>query len=163
MSDEGRQSLLEGFTEDWAPRWWQQVKNPPTSAGDTRHKVSIPGLGRSPGGGQGNPLQYSCLENPMDRGAWQAAAHGIAKNHINLKRLSVRMALIGSWFLTHPRTKSDTCRISRKPLSSFPLASCWALRCTCSCLVWGALSQATKVHFLKTPQASLSVPCQCLH
>ena len=40
----------------------------------------IPGLGRSPGGGHGNPLQYSCLENPMDRGAWQAAVHGVAKS-----------------------------------------------------------------------------------
>ena len=40
----------------------------------------IPGSGRSPGGGNGNPLQYSCLENPMDRGAWQAAVHGIAKS-----------------------------------------------------------------------------------
>ena len=45
------------------------VKNPPASAGDTG---LIPGLGRFPGGGNGNPLQYSCLENPMDRGAWQA-------------------------------------------------------------------------------------------
>ena len=45
------------------------VKNPPANAGDSG---SIPGLGRSPGGGNGNPLQYSCLEDPMDRGAWQA-------------------------------------------------------------------------------------------
>ena len=41
----------------------------------------IPGSGRSPGGGTGNPLQYSCLENPMDRGAWQAAVHGVTKSH----------------------------------------------------------------------------------
>ena len=41
---------------------------------------SIPGSGRSPGGGHGNPLQYSCLENPTDRGAWQATVHGVAKN-----------------------------------------------------------------------------------
>ena len=52
------------------------VKNPPVDAGDAG---SIPGLGRSPGGGHGNPLQYSCLENPMDRGAWWATAHGVAK------------------------------------------------------------------------------------
>ena len=44
----------------------------------------IPGLGRSPGGGYGNPLQYSCLENPMDRGAWQATVHGIAKNQTRM-------------------------------------------------------------------------------
>ena len=49
------------------------AKNLPANAGDTG---SIPGSGRSPGGGHGNLLQYSCLENPMDRGAWQAAVHG---------------------------------------------------------------------------------------
>ena len=45
---------------------------------------SIPGLGRSPGEGNGNPLQYSCLENAMDRGAWQAAVHGVAKSQTRL-------------------------------------------------------------------------------
>ena len=45
---------------------------------------SIPGLGRSPGEGNGNPLQYSCLENPMDRGAWRAAVHGVAKSQTQL-------------------------------------------------------------------------------
>ena len=45
---------------------------------------SIPGLGRSPGGGNGNSLQYSCLENPMDRGAWRATVHGIAKSQAQL-------------------------------------------------------------------------------
>ena len=49
------------------------VKNLPTNAGDIRDVGSITGSGISPGGGHGNPLQYSCLENPMDRGAWQAA------------------------------------------------------------------------------------------
>ena len=44
----------------------------------------IPGLGRSPGGGHGNPLQYSCLENPMDREAWRATVHGVAKNQTHL-------------------------------------------------------------------------------
>ena len=48
------------------------VKNPPTKAGDIRHANSIPGSGRSPGEGHGNPFQYSSQENPMDRGAWQA-------------------------------------------------------------------------------------------
>ena len=52
------------------------VKNLPAVAGDVG---SIPGLGRSPGGGYGNPLQYSCLENPMDRGAWQVTVHGVEK------------------------------------------------------------------------------------
>ena len=48
------------------------VKNPPANAGDVRNAGSVLGSERSPGGGHGNPLQYSCLENPMDRGAWQA-------------------------------------------------------------------------------------------
>ena len=51
------------------------VKNPPASAGDTRDVGSIPESGRSAGGGHGNPLQFSCLENPMNRGAWQATFH----------------------------------------------------------------------------------------
>ena len=51
------------------------VKNPPANAGDVRDESSIPGSGRSPGGGHGNPLQYSCLENFMDRGAWKATVH----------------------------------------------------------------------------------------
>ena len=50
------------------------IKNPPANAGDIRDSGLIPGLGGYPGGGHGNPLQYSCLENPMDRGTWQAIA-----------------------------------------------------------------------------------------
>ena len=56
------------------------VKNPPANAGDVRDVGWIPGSGRSPGGGHANPLQYSCLENPMDRGAWQATVHGVRKS-----------------------------------------------------------------------------------
>ena len=55
------------------------VKNPPANAGD-EDVGSIPGSGRSSGGGRGNPLQYSCLENPMDRGAWRAVVHGVAES-----------------------------------------------------------------------------------
>ena len=55
------------------------VKNLPANARDARDSGLIPGSGRSPGGGHGNPLQYSCLENPMDRGAWRATVHGVAK------------------------------------------------------------------------------------
>jgi len=57
------------------------VKNLPANAGDLRGRGSITGLGRSPGGEHGNPLQYSCLENPMDRGAWWVTVHKIAKSH----------------------------------------------------------------------------------
>ena len=55
------------------------VRNSPANAGDIRDTGSIPGLGRSPGGGNGNPLQYSCLEKPMNREAWQATAHWARK------------------------------------------------------------------------------------
>ena len=56
------------------------VKNPPANAGDTRDMGSIPGSGRSPEEGNGNPPQHSCLENPMNRGAWQAIVYEVAKS-----------------------------------------------------------------------------------
>ena len=56
------------------------VKNPSPNAGDMRDIGSIPRLGGSPGGGHGNPLQYSCLENLLDRGAWKATVHRVAKS-----------------------------------------------------------------------------------
>ena len=65
------------------------VKNPPAKAGDAGDAGSIPGLGRSPGGGNGNPLQYLCRANPMDRGAWWAIVQGVPKE----TRLSTRHAL----------------------------------------------------------------------
>ena len=65
------------------------VKNPPGKAGRHRDVGSIPGLGRPPAGGHGNPLQYFCLENPMDRGAWRATVHGVAKSQTGLKQLSM--------------------------------------------------------------------------
>ena len=60
------------------------VKKLPANAGDFRDVGLIPWLGRSPGGRQGNPLQYSCLENTMDRGSWQAKVHRVAKNQTRL-------------------------------------------------------------------------------
>ena len=56
------------------------VKNLPANVGDVRDTRSIPGLGRTPGGGHGNPLQYSCLENSMDRGGWRATVYRVAKS-----------------------------------------------------------------------------------
>ena len=66
------------------------VKNLPANAGDVQFRSlgSIPGLGRSPEGGHGNPLQYSCLGNPMNRGVLWAAVHGVAKSWMGLKQLS---------------------------------------------------------------------------
>ena len=64
------------------------VKNLPDSAGDIRDKGPIPGLGRSPGEGNGNPLQYSCMGNPVGRGAWWATVHRVTKIWTGLKQLS---------------------------------------------------------------------------
>ena len=61
------------------------VKNPPANAGDIRDVALIPGWGRSPGGRHGSPLQYSCLENPIDRGAWRATVRGVTKSQTQLK------------------------------------------------------------------------------
>ena len=60
------------------------VKNPPANVGDVGDLGSIPGSGRSPGGGNGTPLQYTCLENPMDRGAWRTTVHGVTKSQTPL-------------------------------------------------------------------------------
>ena len=64
------------------------VKNLPASTGDIREVSSIPGLGRCPGGANGNPLHYPCLENPMDRGAWGFTVHRVAKSQTRPKSLS---------------------------------------------------------------------------
>ena len=64
-------------------------KNPPANEGDVRDAGLIPGSGRSPGEGHCNPLQYSCLENSLDRGAWQAVVHKVAQSRTRLKRLSM--------------------------------------------------------------------------
>ena len=77
----------------FAHRYWAYqvalgVKNPPANTGDLRDVGLIPGLGRSHGGGHANPVQYSCLENPMDTGAWRATVHRAEKSRTPLKRLS---------------------------------------------------------------------------
>ena len=69
-------TINDCYSYDWA----SQVKNPPANAGNVRDMGSIPGSGRSPGGGHGNPHQYSCLENRTDRGAWRATVHWVAKS-----------------------------------------------------------------------------------
>ena len=73
----------------WASQFALVVKNLPANAGDLTDLGSIPGLGRSPGGGHGNRLQYSCLENPMDKGAWLATVHRVAQTWTRLKRLGM--------------------------------------------------------------------------
>ena len=66
--------------EPWLP-WWLSGKESACNVGDVG---SIPGLGRSPGEGNGNPLQCSCLENPLDRGAWWATVHGVTKSQTQM-------------------------------------------------------------------------------
>ena len=80
-----------GWLEIWSYAnnglpWWFSSKESACNEGELG---SSPGSGRSPGGGHGNPFQHSCLENPMDRGTWQATVHGIAKSQTQLKQLSI--------------------------------------------------------------------------
>ena len=83
----------------WELPWWLSGKESACNIGATGNAGSMPGLGRSFGGGHGNTLQYSCLENPMDRGAWWATVHSVAKSQTWLKRLS--MHIIVQQKLTH--------------------------------------------------------------
>ena len=78
-----RDSLNKGLWASWA-QVIPVVKNPPVNAGDIRDKGSNPGSGRSPGAGHGNPLQHSGLVSSMDRRAWQATIHGVAKSQTQL-------------------------------------------------------------------------------
>ena len=79
----------------WASQMAQQVKSPPANAGDTGDVGSVPGSGRSPRAGNGNPLTYSCLENPVNRGACRATVHGVAKS---LTRLSTQASSFFNYF-----------------------------------------------------------------
>ena len=69
------------------------VKNLPANAGNVRDLGSVPGWGKSPGEGTGNPLQYPCLENPMDREVWQATVHRVTKSQTPLKRVSMHACM----------------------------------------------------------------------
>ena len=91
------------------------VKNWPANAGDIRDSDSIPGSGRSPGAGNGNPLQCSCLDNPRDGGAWWTAVYGVAQSRTRMKRLSIYLTISFFRFFSH----IDHYRIS----SSIPLLS----------------------------------------
>ena len=90
------------------------VKNPPANAGDLRDVGSIPGSGRSPGEGHRNPLQYSCLGNPMDRGAWQATVHRVAKSHLELRRHSRVTTGISAFPLGWPWEAQSSPRVARE-------------------------------------------------
>ena len=77
-------SYIHVSITEWGLPGGTVVNNLPANAGDTGDTVLIPGSGRSPGIGNGTPLQYSCLKNPMDRGAWWATVHGVAKSWTRL-------------------------------------------------------------------------------
>ena len=112
------------------------VKSLPANAGDVRDTGSIPGSGRSPGGGHGNPLQYSCLKNPMNWGAWQAAVHKVAQSQTRLK-----------WFHTRALYRED---IYLKGIKW------WILR-TCNTVIFGDsyVASTRKFHFPGVIFASL--------
>ena len=93
------------------------VKNPPAIARDVRVVGIIPGSGRYPGVGNGNPLQYSCLENPMDRGAWQAIVDGIAKESDTTERMN-----------THTHTNADDTLLGRQFESHVLVNVCSSVR-----------------------------------
>ena len=84
-------------TRDWGAGeglpWWLSGKESSWNAGASGDVGLNPGSGRSPGGGHGNPLEYSCLENPLDRGVWQAIVYSVTKSWTRLKRLSMH----GEW------------------------------------------------------------------
>ena len=88
---------IHSYSGTWGFQVALVVKNLPANAGDVRDASSIPGSGRSPGAGHGNPLQYSCLENSVDRGAWWAIVHGVEKSHTQLKQLNPQ----GSFHRSH--------------------------------------------------------------
>ena len=80
-------------------QFWLSDKESVCNEGDAGNGGSVPGLGRSPGGGHVNPLQYSCLENPMDREAWWATVHGVAESWTRLEQLSTHAPVCLSFHL----------------------------------------------------------------
>ena len=95
----------------WELPWWLSSKESACNIGATGNAGSMPGLGRSLGGEHGIPLQYSCLENPMDRGAWWATVHSAAKSQTWLKRLSMHAC---RHVCTQGWKKSLSCRVMGK-------------------------------------------------
>ena len=94
--------------------WWLSGKE---STCQCRRCCSIPGLGRSPGEGNGNRLQYSCLENPMDRGTWRAAVHGVTKSRTQLSNLTL-FFFLKLYFPGGSDSKESACNVG--DLSSIP-------------------------------------------
>ena len=111
MDREAWRAAVHGVTKsrtwlsDWTElNWTEVVKNPPADAGDVRNASLIPGSGRLPGGGNGKPLQCSCLDNPMDRGPWWAIVHGVAKSWTQLEWLNT-----AQWFRWDTMVTMELC------------------------------------------------------
>ena len=90
------------------------VKNPYASAGDVRDSGSIPGSGRSPGGVHSNPLQYSCLVNPMDRGPWWATVHGVTKSHTWRRWFSMNTIQWVNWRIQYRDSTTNLTKEKKK-------------------------------------------------
>ena len=100
----------------WASQVALVVKNPPANVGDVKDVGSIPGSGRSPEGGHSNPFQYSCLENPIDRGPWWATGHMVTKSQTRLKELNTRThshTHTYIWLLWELGDKESACQCRR--------------------------------------------------
>ena len=102
------------YTQYRLPRWPLVVKNPPASAGDARDPGSIPGSGRSPGGGHSNPLQGSCVENPMASRAWWATVHGVTQRGTPPSDLAQHRHPVQLRDLREPSTEKQMSIIIRK-------------------------------------------------
>ena len=135
------------------------VKNPPANAGDVRNAGLIPGSGRSPGGGHGNPPQYSRLENPMDRGAWQAMVHRVTKWWTQLKQLSTHTCMVILCFIIW-----GTARLFSKAVVAFYiLTSCvWAFNISIQ-LLYFLFSNFLILAILVFAEWYLTVVLICIH
>ena len=140
------------YTVVWTSHVAKVVKNPPANAGDEREVGSIPGWGRFCGGRNGNPLQYSCLEKPMDREAWRATVHGVTKSQSRLNTHSSLFSVLDStckWYHTvfvffcltslsimffwYIHVAANGRVSSFLWLSNIPLCVCVCLLCACVC------------------------------
>ena len=101
------------------------AKNTPANAGDIRDAGSIPGSGRCPGEGNGNPPQYSRLENPMDRGAWRTSVHRVSKSQTRLKRLNTHARVIIEFTKWNRRVRGTVGAVSQ--LQRSPRRTCYCL------------------------------------
>ena len=136
------------------------VKNPPANAGGIRDASSIPGSGRFPGKGHGKPLQYSCLENPMERGGWWATVHRVTKSLTQLKQLSTHTH-------RHTHTHAQTHTHIYTPHFLYPFLHCFHVlaiinKATISMLLL-LLSHFSHVQLCATPCMDYSPPDSSVH